>query len=90
MELAYISVDTISLRGSGMVLLPGVTSTVAICREDVIVGVSNFAKRSRRVSRLVLAEFERPQHQTDTPSILQVVISTVPSAELMAIISNMG
>ena len=53
-------------------------------------GASHFANRVRRASRLFPAAFERPQHQTDTPSILREVISTVPSAEPMAIISNVG
>ena len=91
MELVYIPVDASSLRGSGIharsgrhVLRGNLKSG---CESLTIAGVSNFAKR---VLRFVLAAFERPQHQTDTPSILQEVISTVPSAEPMAIISNMG
>ncbi len=64
MELAYTSVDTSSLRGSGMrapsgrhVLHGNLKSG---CEFLAIAGVSNFAKM---VLRLVPAAFERPHHQ---------------------------
>ena len=56
------------------------------CEYLATAGVSNFAKRVRRVSRFVPAAFERPQHRTDTPYIYSP--RGVPFADPMAITSN--